>query len=373
MAELFKNIYTPTFFKRFSLCVKEVFPEFNTTPFLKDIYNDEWDAKELKQRMRHITHVLKNHLTDDFETNVELLLNSIPVLKQNELKPTSLEFIFFPDFIEVYGINNYDISIRAFETITKLESCEFAVRPFIIKYTEKMMQQMLHWSQHEHPKVRRLASEGCRPRLPWAMALPELKKDPTPILPILENLKEDVSESVRRSVANNLNDISKDNPGLVIQLAKKWKGKSKELDWVVKHACRTLLKQGIPDVMRLFGFGKADKVKIQKFKILTPIVSIGEGLEFSFILKNTDRKNIKIRLEYGLYYQKANGSLSRKVFKISEKEYERDSSTEIIRKQPFKIITTRKLHTGLHQLSLIINGVELDKLDFQLIKKAESH
>ncbi|MGW9686355.1 DNA alkylation repair protein [Flagellimonas sp. 2504JD1-5] len=369
MAELFKNIYNPDFFKRFTECMEQVFPEFDTNTFLNAIYNDDWDNKELKQRMRHITHVIKDHLTADLNTNVKLLLNLIPILKQNDFRSDNLEFIFLPDFVEIYGADDYDISIDAFEEITKFVSCEFAVRPFIIKHPQKMLQQMIRWSHHEHPMVRRLASEGCRPRLPWAMALPDLKKDPTPILPILEKLKSDESESVRRSVANNLNDISKDNPKIVIRLAKKWKGKSKEVDWVVKHACRTLLKQGIPEVMQLFGFGKTNNIKIEKFEVLTPVVTIGKDMNFSFLLNNTNRKSTKIRLEYGLYYQKANGTLSKKVFKISEKDYDGSSSTPILRKQSFKIITTRKFHVGLHQVSLIVNGVELDKKDFQLVRE----
>ncbi|WP_420322651.1 DNA alkylation repair protein [Flagellimonas sp.] len=369
MAELFKNIYNPIFFNRFTECVEKVYPEFDTNSFLKEIYDNEWDNKELKQRMRHITVVLKNHLKDDFKTNVDILLKLIPVLKQNDFRSDNLEFIFLPDFVEIYGIDDRATSVEAFEEITKFVSCEFAVRPFIIKYPKKMMQQMIHWSQHKHAMVRRLASEGCRPRLPWAMALPDLKKDPGAILPILERLKSDVSESVRRSVANNLNDISKDNPEIVIHLAKKWKGKSKEVDWVVKHACRTLLKQGIPQVMQLFGFGKVNNINIEKFEVLTPVVTIGGDMNFSFQLNNVNRKSTKIRLEYGLYYQKANGTLSKKVFKISEKEYTSDSSTEIYRKQPFKVITTRKLHVGLHQVSLIVNGVELDKKDFQLVRE----
>lgn len=344
------------------------YPKFDTDSFLIAIYNDSWDNKELKQRMRHITHCLKTHLTNDLKINVEILVDLIPILKQKDFRPDNLEFIFLPDFVEIYGIDNYDISIWAFEEITKFVSCEFAVRPFIINHPGKMMQQMMVWSKHEHHMVRRLATEGCRPRLPWAMALPDLKKDPSPILPILEKLKDDDSETVRRSVANNMNDISKDNPEIVMKLAKRWKGKSAEVDWVVKHACRTLLKQGIPEVMRLFGFGKVNTIKLEKFKIITPKISIGEDLKFSFILTNSDDQDCKIRLEYGIYYQKANGSLSRKVFKISEREYSSESSTEIVRKQPFKIITTRKLHTGLHQVSLIVNGVEMDKRDFQLKK-----
>ncbi|GAA3640211.1 DNA alkylation repair protein [Flavivirga jejuensis] len=368
MAELFKNIYNTKFFDRFVTSVNEVIPDFNKVSFLKEIYDTEWENRELKQRMRHITQVLKKHLFDDFNTNVETLLKLIPVLEKNGFKPDNLEFIFFPDFIEIYGLEHYDKSIKAFEVITQFVSCEFAVRPFIIKYQDSTIKQMLLWANHKHSSVRRLATEGCRPRLPWAMAIPSLKEAPAPIIPILEKLKNDPSEYVRRSVANNLNDISKDNPETVIRLVKKWQGTSKETDWLIKHACRTLLKQGNTEVMTLFGFGAIDKIKVNDFKILTPKVKIGDFVEFSLNLLNTSNHTSKIRLEYGLYYQKANGSLSKKVFKISEKDYPKNSTTSINRKQSFKVITTRKFHVGKHQISIIINGKELnDILDFELV------
>lgn len=366
MAELWKNIYNETFFNRFTTSVKEVVSDFDTKSFLNDIYDKEWKNRELKQRMRHITCVFKNHLSNDYKANVKTILKLIPKLRKKGFKPDNLEFIFFPDFIEIYGIDNYGTSVKAFETITQFVSCEFAVRPFIINNQKAMLKQMFDWSNHKHPMVRRLATEGCRPRLPWAMAIPSLKKNPEPILSILKNLKSDVSESVRRSVANNLNDISKDNPKTVIDLVKKWKGVTKETDSLTKHACRTLLKQGNSDVMKLFGFGTIDKIKITDFKILTEIVKIGGALEFSFNIINTSNTTSKIRLEYGLYYQKAKGSLSKKVFKISEKEYPNNATTIIHRKQSFRIITTRKFHTGKHQVSIIINGTEFEKMDFEL-------
>ncbi|MCL4128434.1 UNVERIFIED_CONTAM: hypothetical protein GTU68_050589 [Idotea baltica] len=274
--------------------------------------------------------------------------------------------MFLPDFIELYGMDDYDVSMQALEEITQFVSCEFAIRPFLLAHPKKGIQQMIKWSHHKHPMVRRLSTEGCRPRLPWAMALPFLKADPAPILPILEQLKNDESESVRRSVANNLNDIAKDNPETVVRIAKEWKGKTKETDWVVKHASRTLLKQGNLELMSLFGFGNVEKIAIEQFQVLTPTVKIGEALEFSFNLINNSSTPSMLRLEYGLYYQKANGSLSKKVFKISEKSYDAKSSTTIHRKQSFKVITTRKFHVGLHQVSLIINGIEFDKYDFEL-------
>lgn len=368
MAELFKNIYNQKFFNSFTDVVIQINPSFDKTSFLKSIYDNEWESKELKQRMRHISTVLKHHLSNNFIENVDTILGLISQLEKKGMTEDSIEFMFLPDFIELYGLDNYDVSVRAFEGITEFTSCEFAVRPFIIKYETKMIKQMNLWSKHKHPMVRRLATEGSRPRLPWAMAIPSLKNNPSPIIPILEQLKDDESESVRRSVANNLNDISKDNPNTVIKLVKQWQGKTTETDWLVKHACRTLLKEGNLEVLKMFGFGSTDNLEVGNFEILTPKVKIGSFLEFSFKLKNTSHLASKIRLEYGVYYQKANGTLSKKVFKISEKQYPENSTTSIKRKQSFKIITTRKFHIGQHQLSIIINGEEFDKIDFELIE-----
>ena len=368
MGELFKNIYNKKFFNSFTDSIVRIQPNFDKKSFLECIYDNDWENRELKERMRHISIVLKNHLSDNFEKNVTVILQLIHQLKEDGIKENSIEFMFLPDFIELYGLENYNTSIEAFEQITQFTSCEFAVRPFIIKYKTEMINQMNLWSKHKHHMVRRLATEGCRPRLPWAMAIPSLKKNPNPIIPILKRLKNDASETVRRSVANNLNDISKDNPNTVIKLVKSWQGKTKETDWVIKHACRTLLKQGDLEVLKLFGFGSVTKININNFKILTPKVKVGAFLEFVFELENTDNLASKIRLEYGLYYQKANGTLSKKVFKISEKEYPKESTTVISRKQSFKVITTRKFYLGKHQLSIIINGKEFHKLDFELIE-----
>ncbi|MEK6154028.1 DNA alkylation repair protein [Flavobacteriaceae bacterium 3-367] len=367
MAELFKNIYSTEFFEKFTAIVELHLPRFDRSAFLEQIYDDEWENRELKQRMRHISLVLKDQLSDDFEQNAEFILKIIPELREAGFRADKLEFIFLPDFVEIYGLKAYGTSVKTMEQLTQFVSCEFAVRPFVITYEKEMMAQMLSWSKHDHPAVRRLASEGCRPRLPWAMAIPALKDDPALIFPILENLKNDVSEDVRRSVANNLNDISKDHPELVVSLAKKWKGKRMKTDKLLKHACRTLLKQGSPEVMQLFGFGDVRKIKLEDLQILTPKVKIGESLEFSCKLINTARIPTKVRLEYGLYYQKANGTLSKKVFKISEMDYPESTSHIIRRKQPFKPITTRRFHLGRHQLSIILNGRESDRHDFELV------
>jgi len=368
MAEPFKNIYNQKFFEQFTKTLLAVIPSFDKASFLNRIYDNEWENRELKQRMRHVAKTLKRHLSDDYEDNVNTLLQIIQHLQKNGTREEVIEYMFFPDFIELYGLDDYKISIHALEEMTQFTSCEFGVRPFIIKYPKKMMEQMLRWSTHIHFMVRRLSTEGCRPRLPWAMAIPHLKESPLAIIPILENLKNDESEAVRRSVANNLNDISKDNSDTVIQLVRNWKGKTKETDWLVKHACRTLLKQGNSEVMELFGFGSVKHITTDNFQIQTPKVKMGDALAFTFQLKNASNAISKIRLEYGLYYQNSNGRLTKKVYKISEKNYPENSTTTIHRKQPFKEITTRKFHPGRHEVSLIINGKEFKKATFELIK-----
>ena len=161
-------------------------------------------------------------MPEHFPDAAELLIKMVNNLKQQEIREGSFGYISLAEYVEVYGVTHYAASVKAMEQITQFISCEFAVRPFILKYEDKMMQQMLKWSKHKDPRVRRLASEGCRPRLPWAMALPDFKRDPSKILPILEQLKADSDVWVRKSVANNLNDISKDNPELAISIFKKW-------------------------------------------------------------------------------------------------------------------------------------------------------
>lgn len=366
MSSLFKDIYSPNFYDRFSNIVGEIIPLFDKQKFKTLIFDQTWERRELKDRMKHTSTVLHYFFPNDFESATQIIEKIINKLRKNKFTETSVEFMFFPDYIETYGINHFETSVKSIEFVTQFTSCEFAVRPFIIKYGDKMIKQMYEWSFHENHKVRRLSSEGSRPRLPWAIAIPELKINPTPILSLLENLKNDPSEWVRRSVANSLNDIAKDNPQVVIEIAKHWKGQTKETDLLVKHGCRTLLKQGNSEVLELFGLGNNLKIEVKDFKIHTPKISIGENLEFSFTIQNTDGQALTVRLEYGLYYLRKNGQHSKKVFKISEREIQPTEIIDIQRKQRFKIITTRKFYVGQQKLSLIINGQEREILVFEL-------
>ncbi len=361
---LIKDIYSPSFYNQFADILVQTVPSFTKKKFIEQIFDADFKNKEWKDRMKHTTRVFHEFLPKDFPRAVKVIEKTIATLRKENFGEGNLAFIFFADYIETYGLEDLPTSVKAFEFITQFISCEFAVRPFILKYGKKMISQMVDWSLHKNDQVRRLSSEGSRPRLPWAMAIPALKKDPAPILPILENLKKDPSESVRRSVANSLNDIAKDHPEVVLKIAKKWKGISKETDAIIKHGSRTLLKQGHTEILKLYGLDGKD-VHLSEFKILTPKVKIGHQLEFSLCLLN-DTDNQTIRAEYAVYYYKSNGQLSKKVFKISERMYQAGEKAVIHRKQSFKLITTRKFYAGRHQLSIIINGEEKAIKTFEL-------
>ncbi|WP_392339193.1 DNA alkylation repair protein [Moritella marina] len=357
MAELFKDVYCPVFYDQFSGVLVKALPKFDAAKFNQMIFNECFENYELKQRMHHTAEVLHHFIPANFRAAVSVLKKIIRELREQGIKEQSIEYMFLPAYIEMYGLEDYDCAVDAFEYVTQYTSCEFAVRPFIIRYPAKMLLQLQAWTQHESRHVRRLASEGSRPRLPWAMALPEFKHDPKPLLPILTALKYDECEVVRRSVANNLNDIAKDNCDVVVQIATQWLGDNEHTDKLVKHACRTLLKQAEPDIMALFGF-KQGLITLTDMAITTPVVKVGDKLTFKFTIGNASHRPQKLRLEYGLYYLKKNGALARKVFKITERVIAGNTQEQITRHQSFKIISTRVFHLGTHKLSIIINGQE---------------
>lgn len=366
---LFKDVFfKPAFIREFADALALSLPDFDKKGFERKVFDKTWKDKELKQRTRHIVLVLHKLLPEHFPDAVKVIVQTVANLKAQHIKEVSFGYISLPEYIEVYGVEHYKESVQAMEKITGFMTCEFAVRPFIVKYGDKMMKQMLAWSKHKDAKVRRLSSEGCRPRLPWAMVLPEFKKDPTPILPILENLKADTDIWVKKTVANNLNDISKDHPDLAISIFKKWLGDNADTDWIVKHAARTLLKAGNKEVMELFGFKKDKHIVLSNFSVLTPEVKMGKDLLFSFTIVNKGKGTKLIRLEYAMYYLRNNGTHSKKVFKISEREYLGESELLVTRKQSFKPITTRVYYPGLHKVSIIVNGHEMDIAEFDLIK-----
>ena len=367
MPELIKNLYNENFYTLLAKHLKVCLPRFNEQEFMALMLCDNFEALALKERMSHTTNIVHRFMPSDFLKAAEVLVALVTSLDKAGIKEGSVEFMFLPEYIETYGIEHLQKANETMERITQFTSGEFAVRPFLIKYEKPMLAQMCQWSTHQNHLVRRLASEGCRPRLPWAMALPAYKNDPTNILPILDRLISDPVEIVRRSAANNLNDIAKDNPQVVIDFVKKHIGKSLQVDKTLKHGSRTLLKQACAESLKLFGYDSKG-LTLVSFDIQTPKVRFGDYAEFSFTLKNTSTVSKKIRLEYAVYFMKKKGELAKKVFKISERDINPNEQHQVIRKQSFKAISTRVFYPGKHQVSIILNGKEFAAKDFILIE-----
>ncbi len=365
MPEPLKNVYHPGFFEAFTHTAKQVIPEFRKQAFLNQVFDRNWQEMELKQRIRQIAASLHSHLPGSYPEQISLIQKMTEHIKKNG--ESSFPYLFFPEFIGMYGLEHLSPSLKAMEILTCFISCEFAIRPFIVHYPAEVMKQMESWSLHSDHHVRRLASEGCRPRLPWAMALPVFKKDPSPLFPILNNLKKDESLYVRKSVANNLNDIAKDHPDRVISLVQKWKGLGKETDWIIRHGCRTLLKKANPQAYQVFGLNQNPGCSICKLKLHSSQIRIGEELEFSFQLTNETKSEAVFRLEYVIHFNKANGKPSPKIFSLKEKAFQ-PGSYSIRKRQSFKELTTRRHYPGKHQLGIIVNGKEMVTKTFQLSK-----
>jgi 3-methyladenine DNA glycosylase AlkC len=360
MAEPLKNMFSKPYLEKFADVFIEEYPKFDRNKFLKLVFNNEWDSKELKQRMRHIAGSLHMVLPGDYKKNIS-------ILKKTVSKFNGFLSMIFPDYVEQYGLDDPETSIKALELFTQYGSSEFAVRPFIIKYPAIMQQQIIKWAKHKNHHVRRLASEGSRPRLPWAIALPEYKKDPKPVLKVLEILKNDESLYVRKSVANNLNDISKDNPETALKTSAKWYGKSSNTNWIVKHGLRGLLKKGNTEALKLFGFHGADGISAGELKLSSSKVKQGSKLEFTFTVKPVKPVNENIRLEYTIDFITSTGKVSRKIFKITEGKFEKGKTYTFSKKHAFRDLTIRKHFKGKHKIAVIINGEKVKEKMFEVI------
>ncbi len=363
---LLKEIYDQEFLQTLANTASKIDKKFDEKKFLKNFTNKNWFAKELKQRMRAVTIALNESLSSqNYLQKIAILKKIVVEIPKNKF--SGLALIIFPDFVEVFGLNDFDESMEALEFFTQFGSSEFAVRQFIKLDQKRALKFFTKWAKNKNYHVRRLASEGCRPRLPWGEVLQKLKKDPREILPILENLKNDESEYVRKSVANNLNDISKDHPQVVLDLIKKW-AKEKVRENLIKHALRTLLKKGDQSALKLIGIdcnNLSENFAIQSFSLQNEVIKISQDLVFDFALQN-QAPNHKIRLEYAVHFLKQNGTWSKKIFQITTKSFAQGVFV-FAKKHSFRDLSTRKHNAGKHMISLVVNGVEFQKLQFDLI------
>lgn len=322
---------------------------------------------ELKARVALISEALQATLPGDYTEQLTSMLKSLNLEKEPRLNGFELWPLLH--FIQTHGLQDYKTSIAAIEELTPYFTGEFAIQAFFITEPSRTIAEAVRWSKSDNLDVRRLASEGSRSRLPWGMRLTHFIEKPELTHSILENLKYDPELYVRKSVANHLNDISKDHPDYVITLLKKWQNDCPQkhqdnMAWLTKHALRTLIKKGHPQALALIGFDSRAKIKVVEWTINQKNIRIGEKLHFSLTIESTHRNQLLI--DYAIHYLKANGSHSSKVFKGTQRFCEAGSRQTITKSHSFKTVTTRTLYPGLHHIELLINGKSHGKQSFSL-------
>lgn len=365
MAAQLKYMYSPAFFERLTPTLRKVIPQFDERAFIYRVFDCRWPDLELKERTRHIARALQSSLPSDFRQAAPLIVSLAKSLRRQGEKEQQFHYIFLPEFIAMYGQNDVECSLASLEEVTNLVSAEFAIRPFLVRFPTRTLEQLHRWSHSKDENVRRLSSEGCRPRLPWALALSQYKSDPSPILPILETLRADPSEYVRRSVANNLNDIAKDHPEVVLKMVAGWDANNPATQRIIKHGCRTLLKNGDAVAFALHGFDISTKCEVHALNHVKKL-EIGQDLAFDFIFRNQGQKANRFRLDFAIDYITATGRNSCRTFKIGEYTVRPTEPILVQRKKSFRNLTTRKHFSGIHRLRIFANGVEKVDSDFVL-------
>lgn len=359
MADALKEMFNKKFYEQLAQEFNKVDKIFHPEKFVKDVTKNI-EQYSLNERMRNTSIVLKNYLPYDYKKSLELLFKVIPNIKRDY---TSL---IFPDFVGLYGHNDFNISMEALKHFTQFGSSEFAIREFLKRDFNKTIKVMNVWAEDKNHHVRRLASEGCRPRLPWSFKLDEVIKNPKTTLSILEKLNADEELYVRKSVANHLNDISKDNTDWMLQILNGWDKSNQNTYWIIKHASRTLIKKGNIQSLSLFDFEKNAKVNVANFKLNNSKLNLGEVLQFDFDVISEKSKAQKLVIDFAVHYVKKSGERSAKVFKLKEIDLKPKQTISISKKHRFQDFSTRKHYSGKHIIEILINGVSVHKKQFEL-------
>jgi len=358
--EPLKEMFNKNFFLHLAEELNKTYSAFDTKKFLKDVTSDLKELS-LNQRMRKASETMHIYLPSDYKKAVSILRDTIPTVQRGYVS------LLFPDYIGVYGKKDIKTSLEALKYFTTFGSSEFAIREFLKLDFEKTLSEMKKWSKDKDHHVRRLSSEGSRPRLPWSFKLEEPIKNPYATKEILETLKEDDELYVRKSVANHLNDISKDNPDAMLKIVKGWGTTNKHTSWIIKHAARSLIKKGNQQILSVFEFEKDPKVSVSNFSISQKKIKLGDRLKFTFELESNKNKEQNLVIDYAIHYKKLSGELAPKVFKLKEIKLQRNEKLGIAKEQLFKDFTTRKHNAGMHKIEILINGKSYGIQEFQLL------
>lgn len=373
MPEPFKNAFNPHMITLMGQHFHRASPSFDAQRFI-DNATSGLELLELKQRATHIRKALEDTLPTDFAEACKLLIATLHPASNIDLSGTVMDedgirgWAVMPmaEYVAEHGLHDFGTSLNTLKELTTRFTAEFAIRIFFVTDTDQTLRHVQQWAQHDNHHIRRLASEGSRPKLPWGLRLPQFVSDPTPVLAVLECLKDDPEEYVRRSVANNLNDIAKDHPDLVAEIAHRWlKDASPARKRLVKHACRTLIKQGHAKTLEAFGYG-IPALKVGSIKIENTTVELGTHVSFEVSIASNAPSTQPLIIDYVIHHQKANGTTSPKVFKWKALDLPAGKSITVSKRHALKPITTRVYYAGLHQLEIQINGKSFGKANFNL-------
>ncbi|MGJ8586015.1 MAG: DNA alkylation repair protein [Marinosulfonomonas sp.] len=333
---------------------------------------DGLEKLELKQRSEQFSHAIDGAMSGSYEETVTALLSALRpegdpdsgTAQPDDTGISGFGVMALTSFVSRNGLHMPEFSLEALAKMTSRFSSEFDVRPFFVTHPELTLNTAKAWALDGNMHVRRLASEGCRPLLPWGIRLHDFVADPSPILPILTALRDDPEDYVRRSVANNLNDIAKNQPDLVAGIAADWlQSADTNRKRLVKHACRTLLKKGHPGALAAFGFGAPDLASF-RLEIGADTVVLGDDVALTLILTNGAQRQ-KMLIDYVMHFMRANGRLSAKVFKWTELTLDPGETRVLTKTHPYRKVTTRKDYPGMQKVTVQINGVDLGGPDFE--------
>ena len=349
-----KHLFNRQLLKRMSDGLAGAHPAFDRKHFMGLMPTLE--KLEMKSRVRLLRDEIRQQLPAEFPKALEILLRS---MKAGKLQ--SFDLWPYTEFVQTYGLDDPQISLEALKEMTRVFTAEWAIRPFIQKYPEETMKFLLRCARDSDVHLRRWASEGSRPRLPWGERLHEFVRDPAPTLPILNILKFDSELYVRKSVANHLNDISKDHPELVVQVLGDWQKQAgsehaAKIDWIIHRSLRTLIKNGHAGALVLIGVSPNAALKLVDLKVRRKKIKLGERMEFQFTVHSQSSKPQALVVDYIIHFVKANRRLAPKVFKLKRIEIPARGRIQIEKSHHFKKITTRDYHPGKHLLETQING-----------------
>lgn len=344
-------------------------PSFDPAGFAQ-VACDGLDELELKARTVQIAHAMGQALSDDFTHAAQVVQRAMgdPGPPPEDEGMGGVRFWPHVSFLSAFGLSEPETALRAMRRFTQHFSCEFAIRDFLIHHPELTMRHVLEWSRDPDWRVRRLASEGTRPRLPWGQKLKAFVADPEPVLNLLDAMHDDPQLIVRRSVANNLNDIAKDHPDRAVKVAERWFSTGHAgSKWTVKHGLRTLIKQGHPGALAVLGFSGGDGVEVAVLSLTPAAPKIGDSAELTLRMQNGETAPVNLVVDYALQRTLANGKKGEKVFKLRTLTLNPSETAEITTRLHFKQLSTRTYYPGEHAVRVLINGRVAAELEFDLL------